>query len=105
MEKIPKFQSKKEEAEFWATHDLTDYLDELEEVKESIELDSKLEETIKKRAQKRLLTIRLDLKQVEEAKGIAEERGIPYQSLMRSWIYAGIKKEKTAITREKRKSG
>ena len=100
MAKIPEFKSEKEEAEFWATHDLTDHLDELEEIKEPIELDPKLKERISKRAQRRLLTIRLDSKQIEEAKNIAEERGIPYQTLMRSWIWSGIKKEKEALKRE-----
>jgi predicted DNA binding CopG/RHH family protein len=100
MAKIPTFKSEREEADFWATHDLTDYMDELEEVKEPIELDPKLKKQIKKRSRKRLLTIRLDPKQIEEAKNIADERGIPYQTLIRSWIYAGIKKEKISLMHE-----
>ncbi len=30
--KLPKFRSEQEEAAFWETHDLSDYLDELEEI-------------------------------------------------------------------------
>ena len=31
--RIPEFVSREEEAEFWDTHDFTDYLDELEPVR------------------------------------------------------------------------
>jgi len=31
--KIPEFQSREEEAEFWDTHDITDYLEEMRPVK------------------------------------------------------------------------
>ena len=31
--RIPEFASREEEAEFWDTHDFTDYLDELEPVR------------------------------------------------------------------------
>ncbi|MGQ9628521.1 MAG: CopG family antitoxin [Anaerolineae bacterium] len=37
MAKIPEFKSYEEEAEFWATHDSTDYLDDMEPVE--IEID------------------------------------------------------------------
>ncbi len=97
MAKIPKFKSEKEEAAFWATHDLTDFLEDLEELKEPVELAPKLKERFKKRAQKKLLTIRLEPQQIEDAKKIAEKLSIPYQTLMRSWIHAGIKKEKAAL--------
>jgi hypothetical protein len=33
VKKIPKFRSEKEEADFWAMHDSTDYLSETKEVK------------------------------------------------------------------------
>ena len=32
MNKIPRFKSEKEEAEFWATHDLVDYVDDTQPV-------------------------------------------------------------------------
>ena len=32
MAKLPEFKSIEEEREFWATHELTDYLDDMEEV-------------------------------------------------------------------------
>lgn len=34
MRKQPEFKSEKEEAEFWDTHDSTEYFDELEELGE-----------------------------------------------------------------------
>ena len=33
MKKIPKFKTEKEEADFWATHDSTEYLSETKEVR------------------------------------------------------------------------
>lgn len=44
--RIPEFKSIEEEAEFWDTHDITDFLDELEpaEFELSPELRRKLEE-------------------------------------------------------------
>lgn len=33
MKKIPKFRSEREEADFWATHDSTEYLSETKEAK------------------------------------------------------------------------
>jgi len=41
MSKIPKFKSEEEEAKFWDTHDLTNYLDEFEEVNEEIIITAK----------------------------------------------------------------
>jgi len=32
MKKIPKFKTEKEEADFWATHDSTDYLSDTSEM-------------------------------------------------------------------------
>ena len=97
MAKIPKFKNEKEAAEFWTTHDSTDYLDDMEE-DEPIELAPELNKKIKERVKKRLLTIRLEPKQIESAKEIATEKSIPYQVLMRSWIVDGIRKEKAALS-------
>ena len=41
--RLPRFKNKTDEAEFWATHDVTDYWDDFEDVEEPLELDPDLE--------------------------------------------------------------
>ncbi len=89
MPKIPDFKTAEEEAEFWETHSVSDYWEELEPVKE--ELDPELKAKIKARANLKRVTLRLSQEQIAAAKRIAAEKGIPYQTLMRMWIVEGIK--------------
>ncbi|MBI2264460.1 MAG: hypothetical protein HYU64_04735 [Armatimonadetes bacterium] len=92
--KIPKFQSEKEEIEFWETHSLSDYLDDTEDVAEAIELSDALRKRILARGQKkRLLTLRLDEDLIDRTKKVARKKAIGYQTLMRLWIAEGLNKE------------
>ena len=90
----PNFKTEQEEAEFWDTHDTLEYLESDEPVK--LELDSELAAKIRERAKTKRVTLRLRLSQIEDAKVIAMEKDIPYQTLMRSWIAEGIKREQQA---------
>lgn len=93
MAKIPKFKSDKEAAKFWDTHDSTDYLDELKEIK--VKISPKLKQKVKERAQlKKPVTLRLEPKQIELAKKLSRKKSVPYQTLLRMWIAEGIEKEK-----------
>lgn len=95
MPKIPKFKSDKEAAEFWETHNATDYLDELEEVK--VEVSPELRRRVVERAElKKPVTLRLEPSQVEVAKQIARKKSIPYQTLLRMWIAKAIEREEAA---------
>jgi predicted DNA binding CopG/RHH family protein len=85
MAKIPKFKSEKEEAEFWATHDSTDYLKETKEVR--------VEFT---RPKKKLVSLRLDEKTIKELKKIATSKGIGYLELIRMWVLEHLNKTKAA---------
>lgn len=89
--RIPDFKSEKEEAEFWDTHNSLDYLESDEPVR--LELDPGLAAKIRERSKTKRITLRLRLSQIEDAKKIAREKDIPYQTLMRSWIAQGIKRE------------
>jgi predicted DNA binding CopG/RHH family protein len=95
MAKIPKFKSEQEEREFWDTHDFTDYLDDTEPVK-SFTLTDELKKKIEEKKKKRHLTIRINQKEIDQAKLFAEEKGIGYQTLMRMWIIEGIRREQKA---------
>ncbi|OGB89999.1 hypothetical protein A2625_01485 [candidate division WOR-1 bacterium RIFCSPHIGHO2_01_FULL_53_15] len=101
MGKIPRFKSRKEEAEFWDTHDVIDYLGEIKPIKETFNLSPELRAKIYGRRQKRLLTLRLELNQIENAKYVAGVKGIPYQTLMRMWIMEGINRELYPILKKK----
>ncbi len=73
--RIPEFASREEEAEWWDTHDITDYLDEFKPVK--VRFGKNLSEGI---------TIRLDKETVAELRRRAHEQGIGPTTLARMWI-------------------
>ncbi|MBI5399852.1 hypothetical protein HZB07_04480 [Candidatus Saganbacteria bacterium] len=100
MKTLPKFKSEKKEREFWDTHEVPDYLGDLEEVKTSIRLSKELSAKIFSRKQKRLLTLRLEKGQIEAAKLIASQKSIPYQTLLRMWIMEGINREVVPFLRK-----
>ncbi len=85
MAKIPKFKSEKEESEFWAAHDSTDYLAGTKEVKVKFT-----------RPKKKLVSLRLDGKTVKELKKVADSKGIGYLQLIRMWVLENLNKTKAA---------
>jgi predicted DNA binding CopG/RHH family protein len=85
VKKIPKFRSEKEEADFWATHDSTDYLSETKEVKVKFT-----------RPPKKLVSLRLDENTIGKLKKIAESKGIGYLELVRMWVLENLNKTKAA---------
>lgn len=81
---IPQFKSEDEERNFWATHDLTDYIDQFRPV----ELDlSALKPSTKS------ITIRLPESLLAALKTLANKRDVPYQSLMKILLAERIKEE------------
>lgn len=84
VNKIPKFKNEDEEREFWATHDLTDYVSQFKEV----ELDlSKLKPTTES------ISLRLPAYLLMRIKEIANSRDVPYQSLMKIFLAERVEKE------------
>jgi len=74
MKKIPDTDSIQELAQFWDTHDLTDFEDQLEEVIEPVfERDTVVE-------------IHLQPNEVEAVKRMAQSKGIGYADLIREWV-------------------
>ena len=74
--KIPHIDSLEELARFWDTHDLTDFEDELEEVREPV-FERRSEETV---------TIHLPVEEVEAVKHLAQSRGMGPATLIREWV-------------------
>ncbi|GBF81352.1 CopG family antitoxin [Aphanothece sacrum] len=72
--KIPSTDSIKELAQFWDTHDLIDFEDQLEEVKDQVF------------ERETLISLRLELHEVETIKKIAKSQGVDYHNLIREWV-------------------
>jgi len=84
LKKIPKFKTEDEEREFWSTHDSTEYVDYtkgkkllLPELKPST----------------RSISIRLPESLIEKLKVLANERDVPYQSLMKILLAEKVEEE------------
>ena len=84
MSKIPKFASEQEEAEFWGTHSITDYLDELTPVEVTV---------VDARPRKEQISLRLDRETITRLKALARQRGIGYQTLIRMWVMERLNQE------------
>jgi len=78
--RIPEFASREEEAQWWDTHDVTDYLDELKPAR--VRFAKKLSEGI---------TIRLEEQTLEQLRRQAHEKGIGPTTLVRMWILERLK--------------
>lgn len=92
MKKIPEFASEAEEREFWAKADSTEYLDwkkgrraVLPNLKPSL----------------RTISLRLPESMLDELKVLANQRDVPYQSLMKVFLAERIEQElKPALRRQ-----
>ncbi len=72
--KLPKIESIRKLAEFWDSHDLTDFEDELEEVNRPVFVRG---ETIK---------VPLKSREVEAIERMAQSKGVSREELVRSWV-------------------
>jgi predicted DNA binding CopG/RHH family protein len=84
---IPTFKSEQEEAEFWDTHDSTDYLSNTEPAELTF---------VDVRPQKRSISLRIDGDTINTLKDIAGRKGIGYQTLIRMWVMERLEKETKA---------
>lgn len=76
--KIPQTDSIQELAQFWDTHDLTDFENDLEEVTEPVF------------EQETVVSIRLQPQEVEALKEMAKLKGVTYPNLIREWLLEKI---------------
>ncbi|MHB1390118.1 MAG: BrnA antitoxin family protein [Thermoleophilia bacterium] len=84
MKKIPKFKSEKEEQEFWAKADSTQYID-WKKGKKMVLPD--LKPSLK------TISLRLPESMLEELKLLANKRDVPYQSLLKMYLAERIERE------------
>ena len=74
--KLPETDSIRELAEFWDTHDVTDFGDELEEVRDRVFA----------RRPATGVTVPLTAGELEALRDLAASRGIDEAALIRSWV-------------------
>ena len=65
-----------------------------------VDLDPALVERIRSRQKLRQITLRVGEEQIEEARRVAAETGIPYQTILRRWLAQGA-----SLSRSVRKAG
>ena len=83
--RIPDFATREEEAEFWDTHDITDFLDDLRPVKVAVS-----------KTLGQGLTIRLNADDRAALARRAEEQGIGPSTLARMWIKKQLREDRAA---------
>lgn len=84
VSKIPRFKNEDEERNFWATHDLTDYLDQFEPVELDLSNLKPSTETISLRLPQYLLA---------RIKEMANFKDVPYQSLIKIFLAERVNRE------------
>jgi len=84
VKKIPKFKSEEEERNFWLTHDSTDYIDWGEAEKTTFPNLKPSTKTI---------SIKLPETLLFDIEFLASIKGIPYRSLIETFLYEKIREE------------
>src|ERR1700737_4281744 len=85
MKELPKFKSEDEERKFWETADSTKYVDWSQgKRKKLIELNPSL----------RTISLRLPVAMIEDLKLLANQRDVPYQSLLKVFLAERLAKER-----------
>jgi predicted DNA binding CopG/RHH family protein len=84
--KIPEFRNEEEEFEFWSKADSTEYLDWSKAKRVKL---PNLKPTL------RTISIRLPVGMVEDLKILANQRDVPYQSLMKVFLAERVAQERT----------
>ena len=84
--KIPEFRNEEEEFEFWSKADSTEYLDWSKAKRVKL---PNLKPTL------RTISLRLPVSMVEDLKVLANQRDVPYQSLMKVFLAERVAQERT----------
>ena len=82
--RVPEFASREEAAEFWDTHDFTDYLDDVKVI--SARYSDVVEQSV---------IVRFDSDTFDKLIEMADERGAFPDSLIHDWVVEGLKKAQT----------
>lgn len=86
LQKVFSSTNENEEFDFWSTHDSTEFFGDTEEIEEKVEVK-------KRRLTKKRITMLLDPRLKLKLEKIAEEKGIPYQTLIQIWLREKVNQE------------
>ena len=85
MKKVPEFKSGDEERDFWATADSTEFVDwQSGSRKRLVRLKPSL----------KTISLRLPVSMIEELKILANQRDVPYQSLLKVFLAERLSQER-----------
>lgn len=90
--KIPEFRSEEEEFDFWSKADSTEYVDWSKAKRARL---PNLKPTL------RTISVRLPVAMVEDLKILANQRDVPYQSLMKIFIAERVEQERSAAKKKR----
>jgi predicted DNA binding CopG/RHH family protein len=85
MKKIPDFKTEAEEFEFWSKADSTEYVDWSR---------AKRMKLVNLKPSLRTISVRLPVAMVEDLKIMANQRDVPYQSLLKVFLAERLEREK-----------
>jgi len=88
LKPTPRFRSEAEEREFWATHDTTDYID-WSSAKRAIFPNL--------RPSTESISLRLPAPLLADLKALANERDVPYQSLLKVFLARQVRQEQAGV--------
>lgn len=83
----PRFESEDQERDFWAKHDVIDYFDWDKAVKGSFPA---------LKPSTTAISVRLPVSLLDELKALANEKDVPYQSLLKMFLAERIARERRA---------
>jgi predicted DNA binding CopG/RHH family protein len=84
---IPEFKNEDEEQQFWATADSTQYVDWHA---------GKRTKLVQLRPTLRTISLRLPVSMIEDLKVLANQRDVPYQSLLKVFVAERLAQERRA---------
>jgi predicted DNA binding CopG/RHH family protein len=82
--KLPKTDSIEKLAEFWDTHDLTDFEDELEEIAEPVFVRGSA------------IKVQLDSSEAEAVEQMAQAKGVSREELIHAWVLEKLARRNNA---------
>src|SRR5579872_6957007 len=86
FKEMPKFKSEDEEREFWKTADSTQYVDWSQ---------AKRKKLVGLKPTLRTISLRLPVAMIEDLKLLANQRDVPYQSLLKIFLAERLAQERS----------
>ncbi len=86
MDRLPVFATEDVAAEWFASHDTAPYMDDLEDVTAEFR-------ALRRRPVRKSAGLRVRADYLEAIKAAAERKGIPYQTLVQTWLAEKLRQE------------